>query len=408
MEVRFTPEFFEGNRAQLKQLFPGTAPIVLGANGLVQRNADTNLAFRQDSNFWYLTGSNLPDLVLVMDKDKEYIILPEGSSYQDVFNGSVDIKLLSEVSGVKSIVDNKTGWKQLASRLKKVKHIATKAAAPAYIQQYGFYTNPAHAALISKLKDIAGDAELLDLKPHLSKLRAIKQPVEIEALQSAVDITAGTFKTIKKKLAKYQYEYEIEAELSLGYRQAGAYGHSYTPIVASGVNACTLHYVANSSPIEPKQLVLIDSGAEVYNYAADITRTLAVTEPTKRQRLVHEAVLEVQQFAIGLIKPGVNLRDYEHEVENFMGEKLRELGLIKSINHKNVRKFYPHGTSHFLGLDVHDVGSYSKPLEPNMVLTVEPGIYIAKEKIGIRIEDDVLVTADGNRVLSAKLPKSLW
>ena len=174
--------------------------------------------------------------------------------------------------------------------------------------------------------------------------------------------------------------------------------------MASDLNATTIHYTDNNEPLKNKNFILIDGGAEVENYVADISRTYFIKTPTKRQKAVYTAVKEVQEYAINLLGPGVILKNYEKLVEAYMGEKLRELGLIKTISSENVRKFFPHGTTHFLGLDAHDSGDYERPLEPGMVLTVEPGIYIPKEKIGIRIEDDFLVTEDGLKNLSQKVP----
>src|SRR5690606_4788889 len=159
--------------------------------------------------------------------------------------------------------------------------------------------------------------------------------------------------------------------------------------------ACVIHNMDNNDPIKTGDLLVLDVGAEVENYSADITRTLAPGgKASKRQKAVYAAVLAVQDYAFSLVKPGALLKDNEQKVEQFMGEKLRELGLIKSIDRDSVRQYFPHATSHFLGLDVHDVGDYSQPLAPGMVLTVEPGIYISDEAIGVRIEDDLLVTAD--------------
>jgi Xaa-Pro aminopeptidase len=206
---------------------------------------------------------------------------------------------------------------------------------------------------------------------------------------------------------KYAQEYEIEADLTRGFRRRGAMGHAFEPIVAGGERACTLHNVANNGQLSSDELLLLDVGAEVRHYAADITRTYSIGTPSRRQQAVFDAVLEVQQFAFSLLKPGALLKENEQQIEQFMGEKLRELGLIKNIEHDEVRKFYPHSTSHFLGLNVHDIGDYSRPLEPGMVLTVEPGMYIPDEKIGVRIEDDVLITDDGYEILTDRLPRSL-
>ena len=406
METYFGPEFFKRNREKLRTLFAGTAPIVLTANGLLQRSGDTTFPFRQDSNFWYLTGVDDPDVVLVMGKDKEYLILPMRGQVQEIFDGSIESKKISKISGIQTVLDHKTGWNLLTSKLGRVRHVATLAAAPSYIEQSGMYTNPARRILISRLKKINPNIELLDLRTHLTHMRMIKQSEELTAIQSAVDISVKALMEVSKKLSKYTREYQIETNISNYFGRKGI-RHAYQSIIASDEHACTLHYITNNDSLVGKSLVLIDAGAEIEYYAADITRTYAIKPPSKRAQAVYAAVIEVQEFAKSYLKPGVIAKDYEQQVEHFMGEKLRELGLIKSIDQKSVQRFYPHGTSHFLGLDVHDVGDYSRPLEPNMVLTVEPGIYIPKEGIGIRIEDDILITPTGNRVLSNKLPRTL-
>lgn len=410
MESRFTSEFFAANRRRLRELFTGTAPIVVAANGLLQRGSDSTYAFAQDANFWYLTGIDEPDLVLVMDRDKEYLIVPSRSAYQEAFDGSVITEELSRRSGIQTVYDDKAGWEQLANRLKKVKHAATLAVPPAYVEHYGLYTNPARAALVQRLKGTKPGLELLDLSPHLIRLRMVKQPLELSAIQAAINITISTIKESLRpaKLRKYAYEYQLEAELSRGFRRRGADGHAFEPVVAGGPRACTLHNVANAGALSADELVIVDTGAEVEHYAADITRTASLGPPSRRQQAVHAAVLDVQRFAFDLLKPGVLLKDYEKQIEQYMGEKLRELGLIKTITHDAVKKFYPHSTSHFLGLNVHDVGDYDRPLEPGVVLTVEPGIYIRRESIGIRIEDDVLITRGGIRILTDKLARDLW
>jgi len=407
MSGHFGPEFFEGNRAKLRSLFRGTAPIVLTANGLLQRSGDTAYSFQQDSSFWYLTGINDPNLIVVLDKYKEYFILPPREHVQEIFDGSIEIEKITKTSGINTVLDNKTGWKQLITRLKRVKHIATLAASPEFVPHIGMYTNPARATLIEKIKAIAPDAKLLDLAPHLIRLRMVKQPAELAALQTAIDITTHTLKDVAKKLAKYNWEYEVEADITAGFRKRGAGGHAYQPIIASGSNACTLHYIANNAALDDKKLLLMDVGAEVEHYGADITRTYAIAKPSKRIRTVYDAVKDIQQYALGLLKPGLMIKTYEHKTLHYTGEKLRELGLIKVINKESVHKFCPHSVSHFLGLDVHDAGDYERPLENGMVLTVEPGIYIPEEKIGIRIEDDALITLKGNTNLSLKCPKNL-
>jgi Xaa-Pro aminopeptidase len=409
METRFSSEFFAGNRRRLRELFTGTAPIVVTANGLLQRGGDSSYKFSQDASFWYLTGIDEPDITLVMDRDNEFLIVPGREQIREAFDGAVSVDDLKRRSGIAGIYDDTAGWEQIEKRFKKVRHVATLAVLPPYIERYGIYVNPGRAALVQRLKTTKPGLELLDISAHISRLRTIKQPEELAAIQAAIDITVKSIKEATKpaKLAKYAHEYELEAEITRGFRRRGASGHAFDPIVASGERACMLHNVANKGSFSADELVVVDVGAEVEHYAADITRTYSLSQPSRRQQAVYAAVLDVQQFAFGLLKPGVLLKDYEERIEHYMGEKLRELGLIKTISHEAVRQYYPHATSHFLGLNVHDTGDYERPLESGVVLTVEPGIYIPEEGLGIRIEDDALITDKGLKILTAKLPRQL-
>lgn len=407
MRSLFKADFFRQNRDKLKTLFTGKAPIVLTGNGLLQRNGDAEFRFRQDSSFWYLTGIDLPGVILVLDKAKEYLIVPERDAVVEAFDGRTNFEELERVSGVKEIIGEKDGWKRLNARMKKVQHVATLAPLPTYVDRFGLYTNPARGRLVSQLKEANAELELLDLRPHLARMRAVKQPLELAAIQTAIDITIATLKDVTVKLSTYDFEYEIEADITQGFRKRGAMGHAYFPIVASGKNTCTLHYAENNAPLKKAQLLYFDVGSEYEHYASDITRTYFLKEPTKRAVKVYQAVVEAQEFAKGLLKPGVLIKEYEAQVEQFMGEKLRELGLIKTIDRESVRHYFPHATSHSLGLDPHDAIDYERPLEVGMVLTIEPGIYIPEEGIGVRIEDDVLLTDGGLKVLSDELPRVL-
>lgn len=277
-----------------------------------------------------------------------------------------------------------------------------------YDKRHGIWANPSTHELRRKLKRNSRDVTLTAIDSQFAALRVIKQPQEIEALQSAIRITTETIEEVRRKLTAYHYEFEVEAAVSSGFRKRGASGHSFSPIIANGARATVLHNVANDGALGAQELTVVDIGAEVEQYAADITRTLAYSTPSARQLAVFTAVLAVQAYALTLLKPGTMLRDYERDVAKEMGKQLIRLGLISTIEYDTVRQYYPHATSHFLGLDVHDVGDYNKPLEAGMVLTCEPGIYIPDEEIGIRIEDDVLITASGNTVLSSACPTSLF
>ncbi len=407
MSSAFSSDFFVGNRHRLRETV-SVELIVMTANGLLQRsNVDSAYLFYQDADFWYLTGIDEPDIVLVIDEGEEYLIVPERPAIREAFDGAVDHKPLTRRSGVRTVLDGKAGWERLGKRLKTLGTVATPAAPPVYLERYGIYTNPARASLASRLKSYNGKLNIKDLSHSLAGLRMIKQPQELKAMQSAIDITIATLQDVLEPARKqaYGYEYELEADITAGFRRRGAWGHSFEPIVAGGERACTLHNVSNDSALKPDELVVIDIGAEVEHYAADITRTVSLREPSERQRAVHQAVLDVQNYALGLLKPGARLPEYERKVRSRMGEHLLELGLIKTNTPKEVQKYYPHGTSHFIGLNVHDAGDYDHPLEPGVVLSCEPGIYITEEGIGVRIEDDVLITKSGNEVLTAKLAK---
>lgn len=406
MKSHFTTKFFAGNRAKLRELFTGTAPIVITANGVLQRGGDSPFGFSQDANFWYLTGLDEPDIVLVMDRGEEYLIAPAQSDYQKVFNGAVSGRELKQRSGIKAIYGHEEGWNRLAERLNKVKHVATIAPPPAYVDVYGLYTNPARATLVTKLKTHRPGLKFLDLMSHLARMRTVKQPEEVAAIRTAVDVTAASLSDAFRH-GKYRYEYELEADIAAGFRRRGARGHAFEPIVVAGERACTLHNVAGSGLLAKKDLVVVDVGAEVEHYAADITRTVSFGKSSRRQQVVYAAVLEAQEFAISLLEPGMTFTEYRDRTDSFIGQKLCELGLIKTINGKNIHKYYPHSISHFLGLNVHDAGDYDQPLQAGTVLTVEPGIYIPEEAIGVRIEDDVLITDKGAEVLSGKLPRGL-
>lgn len=404
MKTLFPVSFFENNRANLKKLFKGTAPIVISANGLLQRNGDTTYPFRQDSSFWYLTGIDVPGAILVMDKAKEYLILPTLHEYAEIFDGEISLDIISARSGIEIILDEENGWKQLSARLKRSKHVATLAPSPDYVDGLGFYTNPARSKTVSKIKGYNAELKILDLRAHLIKLRVIKQPPEIAAIEAAIDITRQTLKKIQKNIKNYEHEYDIDAFVLSEFRKKNS-KPSFDSVIACGKNAATIHHMGGESKLDHKALLLLDMGAEVENYCADISRTYSINNnPTKRQKQIYASVIEAQNYAYSLIKPGIIPKEYEADIEHYMGEQLRSLGLIKTIDKKSVRRYYPHLMSHFLGLDPHDVGDYKQPLQPNMIITVEPGFYIPEEGIGVRVEDDVLITEDGFRILSDNLP----
>jgi Xaa-Pro aminopeptidase len=269
---------------------------------------------------------------------------------------------------------------------------------------YDFVLNPGQKQLQKHLKRIFKDVR--DCRLELAKLRAIKQPVEIEVIKKAINLTVDAFEDVKKKLPNLEYEYEVDAEFSYYFRTHGAQGHAYDAIVASGNNACTLHYNDNNDPLAQNMLLLLDIGARVDGYVADISRTYSVGKPTARQIAVHAALESTQQQIIKLLKPGLSVQEYHEKVDDIMQSALKSLGL-KRATPDGSRGYFPHAVSHGLGIDVHDSLGHPTEFLPGMILTVEPGIYIPEESIGVRIEDDILITATGHQNLSGALGTSL-
>jgi Xaa-Pro aminopeptidase len=401
-----TADFYTNNRKQLWLLRASNDPIVITASALLQQTTDIPYPFRQDGSFWYFTGINEPEAVLVIEEGGEYLILPPRSDFTDTFSGHIDIDKLKATSGIPDILDHKTGWERLSKRLKVSKRAAILPAPSNYIEVYAFYTNPAKAKLTEDILSHNKDLELVDIRPEVYKLRSIKQPSEIKQIEAAIDITGKALSEVRQHLAKDKFEYEVEARVIGGFYSHGSKA-AFASIVSSGKKACDLHSEDSSGELSDADLVVIDVGAEVDHYCADITRTYARVKPTKRQEQVYKSVEAAQKFAYSLIKPGTNFREYETQVSDFVGKELVSLGLIKTINHDKVRRYFTHSTSHFLGLDPHDVGDYSQPMQEGMVITVEPGIYIPEEAIGVRIEDDVVITNKGIRILSADLPSTI-
>jgi Xaa-Pro aminopeptidase len=254
--------------------------------------------------------------------------------------------------------------------------------------------------------------EFKRLAPVMAELRCLKEPEELELIRRAVEITGGGLERVLSFIQPGVFEYQVEAELSHEFIRQGAGGHAYAPIIASGENACMLHYINNDRVCLDGELVLMDFGAEYANYAADCTRTVPVNGKfSKRQKELYDACLRVFRNTSRLIQPGTRIDDINKEVGKLWEEEHLKLGLYTADELKKqdkmsplYRKYYPHGTCHFVGLDVHDAGSNQAVLQPGMVLTCEPGIYIPEEKTGIRLENMILVTESGNEDMMKDFP----
>ena len=381
------------------------APIVLTAHGSMQAKSDMAYKFTQEPSFLYFTGIDDQNWKLIFDTKSWHLVRPSVSTTQQIFDGSLSDDEAKQASGVTSVISPQDFKEMLKSLAHTHSRVATIGEDPMK-KYYEFAQNPAQASLRRLLR--SHFSEIVDCRDAVRKMRAIKSDEEIALMRKAIDVTIEAFAQVKNNLAHYSHEYQIEAYFNSAFRETGAQGHAYDPIVAAGAHACTLHYAKNQAALPSNGLVLIDIGAQYGGYAADITRTYALGEPTARESQVHKSVEAAHKKITSLIKPGLSFAAYHSQVDEIMKHALIELGLIKSEkDDASYRKYFPHAVGHGLGIDVHEsLGGYDE-FKPGMVLTVEPGIYIPEDGIGVRIEDDILVTASGNENLSADLPTSL-
>jgi Xaa-Pro aminopeptidase len=391
--------FFTENRQSLTKSLKGGL-IVLSAYAAQQYTNDSAHAFTQESNFWYLSGIEEPDWLLIIDstQHRSWLVMPNVTDVHKIFDGSLSAEDAKRISGADAVITEDESLVLLRSLAKRHSLVYT-IGQPPHAEYFNFVLNPAIERNKQMLTRIFANVE--DCRKELAGLRAIKQPEELKMIQKAINVTIDAFEAVRGAMNAYKYEYEIEAEFSSIIRKSGATGHAYAPIVASANNACTLHYSKNIDKLAAKTMVLMDVGASFGGYAADITRTYAKGELTKRQRDIHRAVEAAHHQIIDLITPLKSVEEYQKDVDAIMKDALSSLGLQN--DEAGVRRYMPHAVSHGLGIDVHDSLGAPKYFAEGMVLTVEPGIYVPEEKIGVRIEDDILVTATGRKNLSARL-----
>lgn len=393
--------FFAGNRERVYDALKGGL-LVVPAYTNMQRSNDTSFRFEQEANFWYLTGIDYPDWWLFMDgkRRKAWLVAPHVNDIHHVFDGSLSAEEATKISGITEVMDRQSAdmWLRQAARAHQLVYTV---GVPFGSEYFDFTLNPVTREMEDKLKRIFTTVRSFNLE--LAKLRAIKQPIELKMMQKAIDVTIAGYERVKSEINNYKYEYEIEADLTHEFRRLGAIGHAYDPIVAYGENACTVHYIRNDSRVKKGNFVLFDVAAKYGGYSADISRTYIVGEPTARQRAVHGAVQAAHERIIGLVKPGLSLHEYFGKSDEIMQGALVELGLMQPGDNEAYRKYFPHSISHGLGIDVHDALGRPDKFLPGMVFTIEPGIYIPEEKIGVRIEDDILVTETGHKNMSKKL-----
>ncbi len=403
----FNQEFFIDNRRRLGQVCPDSL-VVITANVLLQSSADLHFPFRQDSNFWYLTGLQETGMTLLIDTKSghETIFIDELSDYQSQWDGAISPLVITQISGIENIQRAEKLEDVLVNAKKQGRTVRALQATADIIQPFGIFSNPARRILIDKLQAIGFSDHLkLDLGIFLSDLRMIKKDPEIEAIKTAIKITEEGLALAKSELPNLKNESEIEKILT-SYFHANADGHGFEPIVAAGKNATTIHYTKNNQKLQG-QSVLLDVGAKNGMYSADISRVWNLkNNPSRQLQDVHHAVLAIQEYAEGLVKPGMNFREYQGKCDKFAIKQLQKLGFWDLESSKD-RSAIPHGVSHFLGIDVHDAGLYDQPLKAGSVITIEPGIYLPEISTGVRIEDNYLVTDDGVECLSSGIDKSL-
>jgi len=399
-------EMYIRNRAKLiKMLKPGSLAII-NSNDEMPRSGDQTHPFRQNSDMFYLTGLDQEKCILTLCPDhpvenmREMLFTVKTNDLMVIWNGhKYTMEQVSQVSGIQNVKwldEFEITLRDLMSRVQVV--YLNQNEYPKFITE----VPDRDARFAAKMLQDFPVHSYERLAPLVTELRIIKEPEEIVQIQKACNLTNDGFRRVLKFVKPGVTEYEIEAEFSHEFIRKGSTGHAYPPIIASGANACILHYNTNANMCNDGDLLLMDVGAEYGNYAADMTRTIPVNGKfSPRQRQVYDAVLRVLKAATAMLKPGTTNEKWHGEVCKIMERELLGLGLINRYDLKKQSpaapaffRYYMHGTGHFLGLDVHDVGSRQVVFESGMVMTCEPGIYIPEEGIGIRLENDIMVAEE--------------
>lgn len=418
--MRYQPiesSLFIQNRKRFTSQLKPKSIAVFNSNDIMPTSADGVRSFIQDADFFYLTGIDQEESILVLcpdareEKHREVLFIRETDEKTAIWEGQKYSKEEARnISGISTVY-----WKGEFNQIFRGLVIESeqiylntnehlRADTTVETRNDRFLKRCMHEYPLHRYERAA---------PIMHKLRAVKSSFEVELIKTAIDISEKAFRRVLGYIRPGVWEYEIEAELHHEFLMNRSRGPSYETIVASGVNSCVLHYVKNSSQCKDGDLVLMDFGAEYANYASDVTRTVPVNgQFSSRQRDVYNAVLRVQREAMKLLEPGKLFRDYNREVGYIVERELIGLGLlnIDDVKGQNAdaplyRKYYMHGTSHLIGLDVHDVGDITHhAMAAGMVVSCEPGIYIKDEGIGIRLENDILITDNGPVDLTADIP----
>ncbi|HEX4372128.1 MAG TPA: aminopeptidase P N-terminal domain-containing protein [Puia sp.] len=410
------PQIFVQNRQRFsKELLPNSIAIFV-SNDEVPSNGDALFTFKQNSDVFWLSGVTQEGSMVILypnhqdPKYREVLVLVRPNELKEKWDGKrLRADEAKKATGIETIVwlDSIDAllqqWIHLADNIYLDSNENDRKASLVQTADYRFISDmraryPLHhyhrAAKIMK------------------ELRAIKTPLEVEVLQKAMDITQNTFERVLKFIKPGVMEYEIEAEIFHSFLSQRATGPAYNSIIASGDRARTLHYISNSEECKSGELILMDFGAEYGGYCADMTRTVPVNGKFgRRQKRVYDTCLHLHNYAKSLLKPGITIAEYHKKVGEEANQVFLKIGLLRKSDIKNQTpenpayfKYMYHGISHHLGIDVHDLGTKTEPIKPGMVLTVEPGIYIEEEQMGVRIENNVWITRNGNKDLMANIP----
>ena len=408
--MRYEPisnELFIQNRKNFMAQMKPNSVAAFNSNDIYPIGADSTIPFQQDRNIYYLSGVDQEDSILVLFPDapkpehREILFLKETNPHIAVWEGEkIDEKKALQIAGIKTVY-----W---LKDFHKIFHELMSQSETIYINTNEHYraahdTETREDRFNKWLKENYPAHQVAKSNPILQRLRSVKHQLELDAMQTACNITEKAFRRILKEMKPNIWEFELEAEIMHEFLKNRSRGFAYTPIIASGKNATVLHYIENKHQCKDGDLILFDVGAEYANYASDMSRTIPVNGKfTDRQKQIYNAVNRVKKEATKLLVPGTLWAEYHVEVGKLMTSELLDLKLLDKADVQNedpkwpaYKKYFMHGTSHHIGLDTHDYGLLHEPMQANQVFTVEPGIYLPDEHIGVRLEDDVVIQENG-------------
>lgn len=417
--MRYTPldaSTYREHRVRFRQHMEKGGLAIFHSNDVMPTSADGTMPFKQATDIMYLTGIDQEETVVLLfpdafdPKDREILFIRETNEHIAIWEGAkFTQKEATDLSGVVTVLWTSAYEATIKRLVPQCEFLYLNSNE--HLRQ-GNEVETREERMNNVLRDRYPLHPIKRSAPIMHRIRSRKTAAEVEQMKRAIAITGKAFDRVCNFVRPGVKEYEIEAEITHEFIRNGSRGHAYTPIIAGGYNACVLHYITNDAVCQDGDVILMDFGCEYGGYTSDLSRSIPVNGRfTKRQREVYDAVLRVKDEATNMLRPGTMLNEYHKEVGRIMESELIGLGLLDKTDVKQqdpekplYKKYFMHGTSHFLGLDVHDVGLWTEPIAEGMVFTCEPGIYIREEKLGIRLENDILVTKDGPLDLFAEIP----